>query len=517
MLSPIDKLELARKKLSGFDDWDAQEASLELLEKSRQETSFIRYWEPLKSCSGGKYQVEALEGFTPEKKIYIIRGGNRSGKTELGSFITCVWGLGKDYFKGERAWQYVKSLAIPEGRPRNIWIVGLDFNVLRDVIWREKLIGGKEHGAFIPKDASVTQIRHDDKQIFFSDGSVITCKSADSGREKFQSASVDLIWIDEECDAEIFDECYQRTVDCGGKIVVTVTPLTDISSGVKQPWIFDLYEDMQSGRKDIGFAALSVLDNPRVPEEEKTRLIQKWSGHVEERARLYGEFVRRSGLVYPMWDKKVHCVKPRAISTDGMHIVSIDPAATGITAALWARVELNGNITLYKEYYEADKVVSDHARGIKLRQGGFNAAPIDIWLIDPKWGQQRNNETHKTGAQLYRDAGIPVRLAEVGEDFGRNASLEYMQATVDADSPQPKIYVHADLANFISEIEHYTWARFERGELKGLSKDKPIKRNDHLMNAFQYLCAMRPRPRMRLQKQLSEDELRRKAQQNSYF
>ena len=515
MPSLTNKLDLARKKLSGFDDPDAQEASLELLEAARQDQSFIKYWQPLKSVSGAPYQVEAIKAFTAEKKMFIFRGGNRSGKTELGSFITCAFALGKDYFRGERSYEFVKDLPIPESHPRNIWIVGLDFNVLRDVIWREKLISGKEHGSFLPKDTAVTNIRHDDKQIFFSNGSVITCKSADSGREKFQSASVDLIWIDEECDAEIFDECYQRTVDCGGKLIVTVTPLVDISSGVKQPWIFDLYEDMQAGRKDIGFAALSVLDNPRVPEEEKTRLIQKWSGHVEERARLYGEFVRRSGLVYPMWDKKVHLVKPRSISaTEGMRIVSIDPAATGVTAGLWGHVALNGNITLYKEYYDSDMVVFDHARNIKIRNAGD---PIDIWLIDPKWGQQRNNETHKTGAQLYRDAGIPVRLAEVGEDFGRNASLEYMQGTCDSDSPQPKVYVHADLYNFISEIEHYTWARFERGELKGLSKDKPVKRNDHLMNAWQYMAAMRPRARMRLQRTYSPEELARRAANNSYY
>lgn len=503
-----DKFDKAILELTKGGDFLTAEAALEVLETQRQRDSFIKYWQPLES------QKPALAAFTADKKIFIIRGGNRSGKTELGSFITVAFALGKSYFSGEPSSNWVSSLPIPEGHPRNIWIVGLDFNVLRDVIWREKLIGGKEHGAFIPKDASVVQIRHDDKQIFFSDGTVITCKSADSGREKFQSASVDLIWIDEECDASVFDECYQRTVDCGGKILVTVTPLTDISSGIKEPWLFDLYEEMQVGRTDIGFAALSVLDNPKVPEIEKTRLIQKWAGHVEERARLYGEFVRRSGLVYPMWDRKKHLIAPLRPDPSWMRVVSIDPAATGVTATLWGAVAPNGDITLYREYYQSDLVVSDHAKNIKIRNAG---EAIDIWLIDPKWGTQRNGETHKTGMQLYRDSGLPVRLAEVGEDFGRNASLEYIQATVDSTSRQPKVFVTSDLTHFIDEIEHYTWDVFQKGILKGLSKEKPIKRNDHLMNAWQYMAAMRPRPKMRLQKTYSDEELRRQALSNSYF
>lgn len=483
-------------------------ALLERMEEKRREESYIRYWQP------HDYELKAFEKFTKDIKILVVAGGNRSGKTEVGAALTVAWALGKDYFKGDPAWRWVQDLPIPSRESKNIWIVGLDYKILKDVIWRTKLVQGDQHPGFLPKDDSVDNILDRDMEIQFSNGTVISGKSADAGREKFQSASVNFIWIDEECDAEIFDECYQRTVDCGGLIIVTVTPLIDINSGVKTPWIYNLWEDMKNGRKDVAFVHLSVLDNPVVPEVEKEKLLEKWKGHPEERARLFGEFVRRSGLVYPMWDRKVH-LKRTNPPPDWYTVVSIDPAATGITAALWCRVDPSGNLHLYKSYYLADSTVSEHALNIKTRNRGDR---VDVWYIDPTWGSQRSAENHKTGQQLYKDAGIPVRLAEVGDDFGLLSSLEYMQATLlGPESRNPKVYVDPSLTDFVDEIEHYVYDTYHSGPLKGLSKDRPRKKADHLLNAFQYLCAQKPRAKMRLEREMTEEELARRSKNSSYF
>jgi phage terminase large subunit-like protein len=249
---------------------------LDALDKRRRDQRYVAYWEPQEQ------QKQHFKEFTSEVKIFGILGGNRSGKTEEGAFIAVAWALGKDFFLGEPAWEWVQSLPIPDP-PNNIWLVGLDFPTLRDVIWREKLRFGRNHPPMFPRDDQiVTKVVDGDYQIFFGNGSIITGKSADSGREKFQGASVDLVWIDEECEADVFDECYQRTADCAGKLLLTLTPLVDIASGVKVPWVFDLYQDQMQGRKDIKFVKLSVLDNPYVPETEKDKLKEKWAGHYED-------------------------------------------------------------------------------------------------------------------------------------------------------------------------------------------------------------------------------------------
>lgn len=498
----------ALEALKRFDP-EQQKAILEALDQKRRREHYIKYWTPQEQ------QKPHFKLFTPDVKIFGILGGNRSGKTEEGVFIDVAWALGKDYFKGEPAWEWVKDLPIPDP-PNVIWLVGLDYGVLKNVLWWEKLRQGRGHAPFLPKDPEVVERTVDGEfTVHFTNGSIIIGKSADAGREKFQGASVDLVHIDEECESSVFDECYQRTADCAGKLLLTLTPLVDISSGVRTPWVFDLYEDMKKGQKDIQFVSLNVLENPYVPEEEKVKLKEKWAGHFEEKARLFGSFIQRSGLVYPMWDRKTHVVKPFRIPREWRRIVSIDPAATGTTAAVWSAVEPGtNNLYLYREYYESNRIVSDHAKSILTRNGSDS---IDMWILDPKWGSQRNNETHKTGLQLYRESGIPCRPADINyEDYGMNEAREYLAATTDKAARHPKVFVFEDLHNFKFEIEHYVWDFFQAGEQKGLSKDKPLKRNDHLMNAFQYLSCLKPRAHKGRFGPQGESEKKEFASLNSY-
>jgi hypothetical protein len=286
----------------------------------------------------------------------------------------------------------------------------------------------------------------------------------------------------------VFDECYQRTIDCGGKILLTLTPLNDIDSGVRNPWVFDLYEDWRAGNKSYHFSQLSFLNSPFVSEYEKEQAKLKWAGDPEEGARLYGHFVRRGGLVYPTWGKS-HIIQPFPIPSWWQRIVSIDPANTGVTAAVWIAVDELGNHFAYKEYYERERTISEHAKAIIM----YCDEKIDYWLLDPYWGRQRNGETHKSGEQLYRESGIPVRLPRFDDDnYPIHVSREYINAASTPASRQPYFKIFAgQMPNFEHEITHYTWDTFGKGEQKGLSKEKPRKRNDHLMNAFQYALTLR--------------------------
>jgi phage terminase large subunit-like protein len=509
-------IDAALQQLNRFGNTTEALALLEILEEKKRKEQFIRFWKPYAG------QEPVFKEFTSGIKELYVLGGNRSGKTVVGAAIAMAFLLGKEYFRNEPGWEWVQNLPIPEGRPRNIWVVGLDFPVLRDVIWTEKFITGKAQPAFLPKNFEEIggHVRYGDMQLTAPDGSTLTCKSADSGREKFQSASVDLIWIDEECDVSVYEECFQRTVDCSGYILVTLTPLTDTSSGAKVPWVFQRVQLGRAGDPDIKVVQLSVLDNPFIPEKEKERLITKWQGHAEERARLYGDFIQRAGLVYPMLTRGIHFVPKQPIAKDLYRVVCIDPAPSGYTAALWATVEKNpfseqqpGDLRFFREYKLANEVVSEHAKNILVENGG---EPIDIWLIDPWGGNQRNAETHKTVAQLYRENGIPVRFPNLDEDFGREALREYFNATLDPTNRNAKALIDADLRMFEEELFGYVWDFYARGEKKGLSKEKPLKRNDHLINCAQYIAGMRLRGKRPKYSDLSEEIRRRMAQNNSY-
>ncbi len=78
--------------------------AIRLLQERRIKKNYVRYFKPWSE------QAIALKKFTKDIKVLGLLGGNRSGKTILGAFICVAWCLGKDYFKGEPAWEFVKDL-----------------------------------------------------------------------------------------------------------------------------------------------------------------------------------------------------------------------------------------------------------------------------------------------------------------------------------------------------------------------------------------------------------------------
>jgi phage terminase large subunit-like protein len=490
-------LQPAYEALAALDPSDALLA-LDAIEERRKEKHFAKYWS---SNSDPNYRVffDSIEAdfqkFTAGTKIFAFLGGNRSSKTERGAFLAVAWLMGKEYFRDEPSWRYVKDLPIPD-HGCNIWAVGLDFSVIRDVIWNEKLRRGHQHPGLLPGTPSPLVIRVSDSEFQIQvevNGrkSSLTCKSAEAGREKMQSASVDLVWIDEECDEDVYLELFQRTLDCAGKIVITLTPLNDIASGVRSPWVYDLYKVFKKGlRADLCFVSLNSLDNPFIPDSEKLLMKQQWAGHAEEGARLRGEFIRRAGLVFSQWDREKHILKKMVLPQEWRRIITIDPAATGVTACAWLAVSPRNDVYLYRLYYEKDQIVSDHAKNIITLTAGER---IDTYLIDPWWGAARNAETHKQGYMLYREAGLPVRLAPRAAEYGRDVMQEYLSATLEPTARHPKFYVVGEIPQFVSEIESYSWDFFGKGPLKGTSKDKPRKKDDHAINAVEFALSMNPK------------------------
>jgi len=118
-------------------DPDIQEAKLLLLEEKRRRDRYICYWEPTPD------QRQFWDQRIYEKKHWLILGGERSGKTELGAFLATVWLLGRDYFRDEPAWKWVKDLPVPSG-PTVVRAIGLTADMSRDVVW-EKLTGVTAH------------------------------------------------------------------------------------------------------------------------------------------------------------------------------------------------------------------------------------------------------------------------------------------------------------------------------------------------------------------------------------
>lgn len=156
---------------------------------------------------------------------------NRVGKTVVGAYETTVHLTGQypEWWSGRRF-----------ADPVDVWASGDTSETTRDVVQLE-LMGPKEDmgTGMIPKrclvgepssrrgvaDAvDVAKVKHVSGGV-----SSLGFKSYDQGRKKFQGTKKHVIWLDEEPDAPIYDECMLRLMTTDGLMLCTFTPLLGLT------------------------------------------------------------------------------------------------------------------------------------------------------------------------------------------------------------------------------------------------------------------------------------------------
>lgn len=291
-----------------------------------------------------------------QKRNRWVFGGNRSGKTECGA-VECIYmALGIHPYR-----QNKKDV---EG-----WVVSLSTQVQRDVAQKKILrylrrdrieeivmLSGRKDA---PESGVIDFIR---VRNAFGGSSVIGFKSCDQGREKFQGASLDFVWFDEEPPKEIYEECRMRVLDRRGDLFGTMTPLKGLTF---------VYEEIFLNRREdpeVWYEFMEWADNPYLPAEEIT-LLGNCLDERELQSRRYGRFSSAEGLVYPEFDERVHVIEPFALPKEWQDNISIDPGLNNPLSAHWYAVDYDDNVYVVYEHFAAGKDIDYHASEIRRISG----------------------------------------------------------------------------------------------------------------------------------------------------
>ena len=168
----------------------------------------------------------------------LLMAGNQLGKSYCGAYETALHLTGRypEWWPGRR-WS----------RPTRGWIASETAEVTRDTAQR-LLLGPPEDEeqwgtGMIPADAirgwarktssvansiDTLRVRHVSGGV-----SVAGFKSYDQGRKKFQAATLDWVWLDEEPPMDVYQEAKTRTNVELGLVTLTFTPLLGLSEVVR--------------------------------------------------------------------------------------------------------------------------------------------------------------------------------------------------------------------------------------------------------------------------------------------
>lgn len=436
----------------------------EELRKRREEDYLARY------NTGERVHQKQLAFHKCDKRNRWVFGGNRSGKTECGA-AECV-------YMARGIHPYRTNKADVQG-----WVVSLSQQVQRDVAqkkilrylrrdWVDEIVmySGRKDA---PESGVIDFIR---VKNVFGGISVIGFKSCDQGREKFQGASLDFVWFDEEPPKDIYLECRMRVMDKRGDIFATMTPLKGLTF---------VYEEIYCNRlndPEVWYEFMEWSDNPYLDEGEISLL----EGCMDERSlqsRKFGRFGASEGLVYPEFDERIHVIEPFPVPKEWQENISIDPGLNNPLSAHWYAVDFDDNVYVVFEHYEAGRDIDYHAEKIKeiceaLRWKRDGQGRICA-LIDSA-ANQRTLSGVKSVAELFYERGILVNTNVEKDLF---SGIAQVKSYLNQKNGLPNIYIFKTCVELIGELKSYYWG----------SGDTPRKARDHGLDEMRYFLMSRPK------------------------
>ena len=198
---------------------------------------------------------------------------------------------------------------------------------------------------------------------------------------------------------------------------------------------------------------------------------------------LYGSDADMEGQIWEMWSEEKHVIKPFDIPHEWEKFtVSDTPVASGTLATTWWAVDHDGNIYIYDEYQQDNRLISQHCETLLQKTGKNRMAR---WIAD----SSAFNKTREKMGQLYsvadefQDYGIILTPAEKDVYAGINRVGEYLE--------RGKLKVFANCALLREKIPQYHWAEL-KPNAKGEAKEVPYRVDTHLVETVRYGIMSRP-------------------------
>ena len=294
--------------------------------------------------------------------------------------------------------------------PVNAAIGGETAQTTRDLLC-DRLLGGAGHrgSGYIPREAveenriakmsggipnqiDYFEVKHYNDQGVHDGYSKCFVFSYSTGWQRLQGYTLHWIGIDEEPPFTVYDEFSARLNATNGYMDISMTPL----QGETELYLM-FEEDSGESRTLINY---DIMDTDHMSDDDRARLIKKYTDHPLAEARLHGRPVRGEGLVYRTPDE-VLAVQDFAIPDHWPKIIGLDfPHGTGFFAAVKIAINPEDDVAyLINEYKEQGRETPIYAE--RLRMMGGLTVPVS-WPHDGA----RSITDGSTIASKYRDYGI---------------------------------------------------------------------------------------------------------------
>lgn len=199
------------------------------------------------------------------------------------------------------------------------------------------------------------------------------------------------------------------------------------------------YRQTKRGKRKLVFIPARVQDNYALMENDPDYLANlEEQPDIVRRQLLDGDWSAAEGQAFREFSENVHVIDPRPIPKSWARYRAID-YGLDCYACLWFAVSPEGEVWVYKEIAESDLIISEAARRTReYTKEDEEAAMVATWA-PPDVVHARSQETGKTKADLFREAGLVLWESSNNREAGWMAIHEMLKVREDGE-PRLKIF-----------------------------------------------------------------------------
>lgn len=311
-----------------------------------------------------------------------------------------------------------------------------------------------------------------DRRLEFANGSSVQFMTYEQDLTKFGGWRGHVVAYDEPPPQDIREECLGRLVDFGGYELFAMTPLKANTGWIRR----EIWKKRES--PNITVIKGSIHDNPSLNQDAKQFFLESLSSDLWRQAREYGDFVDVGGLIYNDFERIVRKDRPTGKEVRALDpIVAIDPGIRN-TALIFGGFDRDNTLGIFDEALLQDKTPSDYVTEIerRLKRWGIDRDRVSF-VIDP---------AARSRAQVNAES-VESALARLGVFcvHGQNQVEPGIQQ-VRLRIQHKRMWVSPECRGLREEADEYAAEDRPDGEFK------PIKQNDHRLDALRYMAMYRP-------------------------
>ena len=187
------------------------------------------------------------------------------------------------------------------------------------------------------------------------------------------------------------------------------------------------YRTVKGRERKLIFIPARVQENVVLMENDPDYLLNlEEQPDVVRRQLLDGDWSAAEGQAFREFSVDVHVIDPRPIPEGWARYRAID-YGLDCYACLWFAVSPTGEVWVYKEIAQSDLIISEAAKKtLDYTKGEEEALMVTTWA-PPDVVRSRSQETGRTKADLFRDAGLTLWESSNDREAGWMAIHEMLK------------------------------------------------------------------------------------------